>query len=91
MNIDRTAICEIISQMLDNPDINGIYPTSTAFTRLEHYCEKVRHEALGWMHADACTALDRGFDPRTMEVPDTLARARIDLDKPDEPREDENG
>jgi hypothetical protein len=79
MKIDRTEIVKIISEMLDNPDESGIYPTSTAYTRLEHYCEKVRHEALGWMQADCCVALDRGDDPRTMEVPDTLARAKVDL------------
>lgn len=79
MDKDRTAICNIISRMLDNPDKHGIYPTSTAFTALEHYCEGVRAEAIGWAHADACTTLDRGGDPRLVEVPAILERARQDL------------
>jgi len=79
MDKDRTAICKIISDMLDNPDESGIYPTSTCYTRLEHYIEGVRMEALGWCHADACMALDRGFDPRLTEVPDIIERASNDL------------
>ena len=51
MDKDRTAICKIMSDMLDNPDSSGIYPTSTAYTRLEHYIESVRAEAIGWTHA----------------------------------------
>ena len=79
MDKDRTAICKIISNMLDNPDKHGIYPTSTAYTRLEHYIEGVRAEALGWAHADACCTLDIGGDPRLTEVPEMLDRARKDL------------
>lgn len=79
MDKDRTEICKIISDMLDNPDKHGIYPTSTAFTRLEHYIESVRMEAIGWTHADCCCALDKGGDPRIVEVPDIVKRARHDL------------
>lgn len=79
MDKDRTAICKIVSKMLDNPNKSGIYPTSTAYTELEHYIEGVRFEAIGWTHADACTALDKGDDPRLVEVPDMLARSRVDL------------
>jgi|GEM_PF-1847218 len=79
MEKDRTAICSIISKMLDNPDKSGIYPTSTAYTELEHYIEQVRTEAVGWMHAHACTTLDKGGDPRLVEVPDILDCARADL------------
>ena len=81
MKQDRTAIYEIISDMLDHPDESGIYPTSTAYTKLEHYIEGQRHQAIGWMHADACCALDNGFDPRTTEVPDIIERARKDLER----------
>ncbi|MGI9569508.1 MAG: hypothetical protein ACR2PH_07185 [Desulfobulbia bacterium] len=87
--LDRAAICNIISEMLDNPDEYGIYPTSTAYTRLEHYCEQVRHEAIGWMHADNCIALDNGFDPRLVDVPDILRRAKRDLSKPEPPEDDD--
>jgi hypothetical protein len=36
-------------------------------------------EALGWMQAECCGALDRGEDPRQMDIADMLARARRDL------------
>jgi hypothetical protein len=52
MDKDRTAICKIISKMLDNPDKDGIYPTSTAYTELEHYIEDVRAEAIADAAAD---------------------------------------
>lgn len=80
MKKDRVAICKIISDMLDNPDKNGIYPTSTAYARLEHYITGVRCEAIGWAHADACVALDKGDDPRLQEVPLILKRALHDLE-----------
>ena len=35
----RKFICDVISEMLDNPDEHGIYPTTRAFDRLEKYCE----------------------------------------------------
>ncbi len=81
MDKDRTTICKIINKMMDNPNKIGIYPTSTAFTELEHYINGVRAEAIGWMHADACAMLDRGDDPRVAEVPDIYSRAMIDLAK----------
>ena len=76
---DRTAICKIISRMLDNPDEHGIYSTSTAYLALEDYIEGMRAEAFGWCHADACVTLDNGGDPRLSEIPDLLKRARKDL------------
>ena len=79
MDKDRKVICDIISEMLDNPNENDIYPTSTAFIKLEHYVEVVRTQALGWANADACVALDKGDDPRLWNVPDLLERARKDL------------
>ena len=79
MDKDRKVICDIISEMLDNPNENDIYPTSTAFIKLEHYVEEVRTQALGWANADACVALDKGDDPRLWNVPDLLERARKDL------------
>ena len=79
MEKDRKAICNIISRMLDNPSESGIYHTSTAYNELEHYIESVRAEALGWAHVDACIALDKGDDPRLLNVPQILERARNDL------------
>ena len=81
MDIDRTKICEIISEMLDNPDEAGIYPTSTCYARLECYCELIRVEAIGWAHANCCATLDKGGDPRLTEVPAMLAQAQLDLNK----------
>ena len=79
MDKDRTAICNIISEMLDNPDKHEIYPTSTAYNKLEHYIEGVRAEAIGWTHADACVSLDQGKDPRLQNIPEMLERAKTDL------------
>ena len=79
MDKDRTAICKIISDMLDEPDKHGIYHTSTAYTKLEHYIEGVRAEAIGWAHADACVAMDRHEDYRLKEVPEILERAKRDF------------
>lgn len=76
---DRTQICKIISEMLDNPDKQGIYPTSTAYMRLEHYIEQERMQALGWTHINACMALDKGVDPRTICIPSMIESARKDL------------
>lgn len=80
MEIDRRKISEIISEMLDNPGENGLYPTGNAYDRLEAYIEQVRILALGWMHADCCSLLDHDLDPRDMIVPSTLQRALKNLD-----------
>ena len=79
MDKDRTAICNIISEMLDNPGECEIYPTSRAYDALEKYIEGVRIEALGWSYADACVHLDKGEDYRQIEVPSILNRAIADL------------
>ena len=70
---------EDLQHMLDNPDKHEIYPTSTAFTRLEHYVEQQRTEAIGWTHADACIDLDNKVDPRLKNVPEMHSRALVDL------------
>lgn len=79
MDKDRTAIFEIISEMLDNPDECGIYPTTVAYNKLEALVHGARIEAIGWTHADACCDLDDGRDPRQKEVPEMLKRSNIDL------------
>lgn len=76
---DRENIVLAISNMLDNPDEHGIYPTSTAYTRLEHYMNQVRLEAIGYAHALCCSYLDKGEDPRIIEIPVILDRVRRDL------------
>lgn len=79
MDRDRTEICKIVSEMLDNPDKHGIYPTSTAYTKLELYIESERIKAVGWMYSKACTELDKGNDLRLQTVPDILSEAGKDL------------
>ena len=79
MDKDRTEICNIMSEMLDNPDEHGIYPTTKAYDALEKYIEGIRAEAIGWTHADACVSLDNGNDYRKIEVPSILERAMVDL------------
>ena len=77
---DRTEICKILSEMLDNPDKNGIYPTSTCYTKLEHYIESARTQALGFAHGFICARMDSANeDPRVMEVPMMLDSARENL------------
>ncbi len=49
---DRAKICEIISEMLDNPDDAGIYPTSTAYKKLAEYIQHERLQALGRTHGE---------------------------------------
>ena len=44
MNKNRAVICEIISEMLDNPDENGIYPTTIAYNKLEDLVKEARLE-----------------------------------------------
>jgi len=69
---DRTEIYNIISEMLDNPDSSGIYPTSTAYNRLEAYIRLARAETVGHIWAEACIQLDKGEDPRLYEIPKLL-------------------
>jgi hypothetical protein len=69
---DRDKIHEIISTMLDNPDEHGIYPTSKAYHKLEMYVITQRIEALGWCYAYCCNLLDKGADPRQVEVPELI-------------------
>ena len=38
----RTTICDLMSEMLDNPDEHGIYPTSRFMWKMENYCIALR-------------------------------------------------
>lgn len=42
----RKEVCEIISEMLDNPDEYGIYPTSKCYNRLISYISEVEKDAV---------------------------------------------
>lgn len=79
MDKDRTAICKIVSEMLDSPDESGIFQTSTAYAELEALVQTARLEGLAWAHTDACVDLDEGRDPRQKVVPEMLNRAETDL------------
>lgn len=72
MNQDRTKICKIISEMINNPNEHGIYSTTETFEKLEAYIDHVRFETLGWMYAYACSSLDKGQDIRKDEVPQIM-------------------
>ena len=79
MERDRIEIARIVGCMLDNPEENGIYHTTIAYTCLNNYIESVRMEAIGWTLADVCSGLDEGNDPRKANMPDMIKRAKIDL------------
>lgn len=74
MDKDRTEICKIISEMLDNPDKHGIYQTTRAYDKLEEYIKQERIMAVGWTHADCCATLDKGKDYRKSDIADILKR-----------------
>ena len=42
----RSKICELMSEMLDNPDEHGIYPTSKFMSKMEDYCISLQSEEL---------------------------------------------
>lgn len=50
--------------------------------------EDMRYVAAGWMHAECCSALDRGDDPRTMDVAAMKERMDRALAAHAEPRAD---
>jgi hypothetical protein len=79
MDKDRTEICNIISEMLDNPDEHEIYPTTRAYNKLENHMEFIRYETLGWMYAYACQAIDKGVDIRQVEVPQIMEQFKKDM------------
>ena len=46
MTDHRAIVCKIISEMLDNPDDYGIYPTTICYDKLEEYIQSecAKHE-----------------------------------------------
>lgn len=76
---DRRNVCDVISEMLDNPNEHGIYPTSLAYARLISLIQDARIEAIGWAHADDCVDMDHDRDPRKKDMTDLLKRAKEDL------------
>ena len=74
MKRDRNKICEIISEMLDNPDKYEIYPTTVAYDKLEKYIESERHILMGLLYGHICSKYEnaKGYDIRTQIVPDLI-------------------
>ena len=76
---DRANICDIISEMLDDPGPHGIYRTTRAYNKLEALIQAARMEALGWTWTEACMRVDKGEDIRRHEIPELIARIERDL------------
>lgn len=81
MKQDRQYICEVISRMLDNPNENGIYPTTEVYDMLENFIHSVRVSAVGWAWAEACSQLDKGKNPRTYDMGELIVRIEEDFSK----------
>lgn len=70
MDKDRKVIYEIISEMLDNPDEHGIYPTTRAYDRLEQLIEAARNEGRA--------ELDVKYNPSTLSGSSFVAAKQED-------------
>lgn len=79
MSDDRQVVCNIISEMLDNPNECGIYPTTKAYDDLVDYIEGERYVACGWSHAECCWMLDNDRDPRKEDMSEWIPRIQKDL------------
>lgn len=82
VSTDRANVCAVISEMLDEPDENGIYRTTRAYNKLEDLLRAARLEAVGWAWTEACLQLDAGKDPREHETPELIERVERDLNPP---------
>lgn len=81
----RSKICDLLSAMLEDPDEDGIYPTSEFMSKVENFCLELRHEAIGWTWAQARVLLDKGTDPRQYNQGALIEDATRDLDKKEKP------
>ena len=79
---DRAAVCDIISEMLDEPREHGIYRTTRAYNKLEALLSAARLQALGWTWTEACILTDKGEDIRRHEMPELAERIERDLNPP---------
>jgi len=82
---DRSKICEIISEMLDNPDESGIYPTTAAYNKLEQLISDVRSEAVVWMFNECYNFLQNGGDLIHLEkrIKELKNKIQSELNPPD--------
>lgn len=65
---DRSNLYKILEGMLENPDENGIYPTTKALNKLERLIREIRLETVGWVWAEVCVQLDNNQDPRKYDI-----------------------
>ena len=65
----RGIICDLMSEMLDNPDKSGIYPTSKFMSKMEDFVIEERQFIVGKTYAQACILADRGRDLRKYPFP----------------------
>jgi hypothetical protein len=80
----RTKICELLSEMLDNPDKHGLYQTSRFMWEMENYClwlvkkcgASVRRRKRGVMSDVLDDMLDAAIE---QEKQDELKQLRADL------------
>jgi hypothetical protein len=72
----RVEISKIILDMLHSSSSHG--PVHYV-AKLEDMVLRVRYEAIGWMHAEACGLLDEGIDLRKHNVNVIITKARKEL------------
>jgi len=75
----RHKIMCIMSDMLDNPDECGIYPTTVAYDRIERLIREARIEGVSCGIVSCYTALDVVDDPRKIDFSGVVERAKKDL------------
>ena len=79
MKSDREKIVNIITDMIEDVDEYGIFPTTKAYDKLEMFIAEQRMLTMGWTIADACITLDNGEDPRKIEISGKVPRMYKDL------------
>jgi hypothetical protein len=78
---DRAKICKIISEMLDNPDKYGIYPTTKCYNEFESLLRSVRVQALSYAWSVACGYMEDCEDIREIDQAGFLEKALKQLNK----------
>jgi len=79
MRYDRERIIKIIDKMLDDARRRGIYQTDECINELEKLVGDVRAEAISHTWTEACSAYNRGLDPRNVTIPQLVLKASEDL------------
>ena len=81
--MERDELIMLLELLAENDLVEGenIYdhPCSVAVREIKKLESKVG-EAIGWAYAYACVSVDDNIDIRTIEVPEILEQAKIDLD-----------